>query len=223
MEKLYQSEIYAKVKAFIDEVGENDAEFMLSDSDTRNIETIINEVTPLSVRNVFISAPNGMLTGEPYTKDFSIDSTTFIGEITLPEDFLRLVSAKLSSWGSPVTRVITEDMAEYRMQSNKYMRGTYNKPVCAVVSDVVTPESGGSKQVHKLELYSAKATTDTLRLVLLKEPTWELDDNKNEQYVSICPRLKHSIIAQITGQLLLALSEDQRAQTFLTLSSNYSQ
>lgn len=216
MEKLYQSEIYAKVKAFIDEVGENDSEFMLSDKDTQNLETIINEVALPSVRNVHLNAPNGTLIGEPQEiEDFSIDSTSLVGTITLPEKFLRLVSAKLNTWDSPVTRAITEDMAEYRMQSNKYMRGTYNKPVCAVVRT--------SEGALKLELYSAKSASDTLALILLTEPAWAPDEDNGEQYVLICPRLKNAIIAQITGQLLLALNEDQRAQTFLSLSSNYSQ
>lgn len=214
MEKLYQSEIYAKVKALIDEVGENDAEFMLADSDTRNLETIINQVTLLSVRNVHLSAPHGTLSGELKGDGFSI-GTNLVGQVALPDTFLRLVSAKLSSWGAPVTRTITEDTAEYRMQSNEYMRGTCNKPICARVR---TADGG-----QKLELYSAKSASDTLMLILLEEPTWKLDSSNNEQYVLICPRLKNSIIAQITGQLLLALNEDQRAQTFLSLSSNYSQ
>lgn len=215
MERLYKSEIHKLVKAFLDELGDNDAEFMLSDNETQNLEDIMDSVTPMAVRAVHDGAPNYMLDGNnPAVTDFSIDN--YVATATLPDNFMRLVRVKLSSWGAPVTQVITEDSPEYRMQANKYMRGSYNKPVCALV------RSSSGKQV--LELYSAKLSSDDLQqLLILTEPQWGTDAVKGDDYIEICPRLKSSIIAQITGQLLLAISEDQRAQTFLSLSSNYSQ
>lgn len=209
MEKLTKSEIYEKVRAFLDELGDNDAGFMLSDKDSSELNTIIDKVTPLSVRNIHISAPYRMLDGDMYEpSDFSVENKK--ATMTLPENFLRLVQVKLSSWSAPVVNVVTEDMPEYRMQANEYMRGTHYKPVCALVLL--------ANGLQGLEVFSAKDDTDTLTsLIILKEPEWE-DDS-----IAICPRLRNSIIAQITGQTLLALGEEQRAQTFLTLSANYSQ
>ena len=209
MEKLTKSEIYEKVRAFLDELGDNDAGFMLSDKDSSELNTIIDKVTPLSVRNIHISAPYRMLDGDKYEpSDFSVENKK--ATMSLPENFLRLVQVKLSSWNAPVVSVITEDMPEYRMQANEYMRGTYYKPVCALVLL--------AEGLQGLEVFSAKDDTDTLTsLIILKEPEWE-DDS-----IAICPRLRNSIIAQITGQTLLALGEEQRAQTFLSLSANYSQ
>ena len=209
MEKLTKSEIYEKVRAFLDELGDNDAGFMLSDKDSSELNTIIDKVTPLSVRNIHISAPYRMLDGDMYEpSDFSVENKK--ATMTLPENFLRLVQVKLSSWSAPVVNVVTEDMPEYRMQANEYMRGTYYKPVCALVLL--------AEGLQGLEVFSAKDDTDTLTsLIILKEPEWE-DDS-----IAICPRLRNSIIAQITGQTLLALGEEQRAQTFLSLSANYSQ
>lgn len=209
MEKLTKSEIYEKVRAFLDELGDNDAGFMLSDKDSSELNTIIDKVTPLSVRNIHISAPYRMLDGETYTPDdFSVENKK--ATMTLPENFLRLVQVKLSSWNAPVVNVVTEDMPEYRMQANEYMRGTHYKPVCALVLL--------ANGLQGLELFSAKDDEDDLSsLIILKEPEWE-DDG-----IDICPRLRNSIIAQITGQTLLALGEEQRAQTFLSLSNNYSQ
>lgn len=209
MEKLTKSEIYEKVRAFLDELGDNDAGFMLSDKDSSELNTIIDKVTPLSVRNIHISAPYRMLDGDKYEpSDFSVENKK--ATMSLPENFLRLVQVKLSSWSAPVVNVVTEDMPEYRMQANEYMRGTHYKPVCALVLL--------AEGLQGLEVFSAKDDTDTLTsLIILKEPEWE-DDS-----IVICPRLRNSIIAQITGQTLLALGEEQRAQTFLSLSANYSQ
>ena len=209
MEKLTKSEIYEKVRAFLDELGDNDAGFMLSDKDSSELNTIIDKVTPLSVRNIHISAPYRMLDGDMYVpSDFSVENKK--ATMALPEGFLRLVQVKLSSWSAPVVNVVTEDMPEYRMQANEYMRGTHYKPVCALVLL--------ADGLQGLELFSAKDDEDHLSsLIILKEPEWEGD------YIYICPRLRNSIIAQITGQTLLALGEEQRAQTFLSLSNNYSQ
>lgn len=209
MERLTKSEIYEKVRAFLDELGDNDAGFMLSDKDSSELNTIIDKVTPLSVRNIHISAPYRMLDGDMYVpSDFSVENKK--ATMTLPENFLRLVQVKLSSWNAPVVNVVTEDMPEYRMQANEYMRGTHYKPVCALVLL--------ADGLQGLELFSAKDDEDYLSsLIILKEPEWEGD------YIYICPRLRNSIIAQITGQTLLALGEEQRAQTFLSLSNNYSQ
>ena len=213
MEKLTKSEIYEKVRAFLDELGDNDAGFMLSDKDSSELNTIIDKVTPLSVRNIHISAPYRMLDGETYTpNDFSVENKK--ATMTLPEGFLRLVQVKLSSWSAPVVNVVTEDMPEYRMQANEYMRGTHYKPVCAFVLL--------ANGLQGLELFSAKDDEDTLSsLIILKEPEW-VEEGESVS-ISICPRLRNSIIAQITGQTLLALGEEQRAQTFLSLSNNYSQ
>ena len=213
MKVLSKIEIYNKVRALLDETAENDADFILTDKDSTELNAIIDEVALLSVRNVHLGAPYWMLDGEtvPDTdlEDFKVGDN-LVATLSLPEDFLRLVKVKLSSWSAPVTKVITEDSPEYRMQANKYMRGTAAKPVCALV--LLANDTRG------LELYSAAETADKVSLIILKEPEWSTDGK-----VNICPRLENAIIAQITGQTLLALGENERAQTYLSLSTNYSQ
>lgn len=207
---LSKIEIYNKVRALLDETAENDADFILTDKDSTELNAIIDEVALLSVRNVHLGAPYWMLDGEPnYATDFEVGDN-LVATLSLPEDFLRLVKVKLSSWSAPVTKVITEDSPEYRMQANKYMRGTVAKPVCALV--LLADGTQG------LELYSAAETDDEVSLIILREPAWF-----GNGLVNICPRLENAIIAQITGQTLLALGENERAQTYLSLSTNYSQ
>lgn len=210
MKVLSKKDIYAKVRALLDETAENDAAFILTDKDSTELNAIIDEVALLSVRNVHLGAPYWMLEGEPnYATDFKVGDN-LVATLTLPDDFMRLVKVKLPSWSAPVTKVITEDSPEYRMQANKYMRGTVAKPVCALV--LLAEGTQG------LELYSAKETDDEVSLIILREPAWFADGR-----VNICPRLENAIIAQITGQTLLALGENERAQTYFTLSTNYSQ
>ena len=230
MKKLRKSEIHLKVLAFLDELGENDADFILSDKDATELTTIIDEVTPLSIRNVHLNAPNHLLEGRKYTVAkngptiapesgrYSIDDSLKV-TIGLPKSFLRLVSVKVSSWMAPVTGAITEDMPEYRMQANEYMRGTASKPVCAYVRL--------GEDLPGLELYSAedKIQDSVQYLYILYEPSWGRDGSVSttEDSIEMCSRLVDSVIAQITGQTLLALGENQRAETFLTLSNNYLQ
>lgn len=210
MKALYKKDIYAKVRALLDETAENDAAFILTDKDSTELNAIIDEVALLSVRNVHLGAPYWMLDGEPAeVTNFKVGDN-LVATLSLPNEFMRLVQVKLPSWSAPVTKVITEDSPEYRMQANKYMRGTVAKPVCALV--LLADGTRG------LELYSASETDDEVSLLILKEPKWFADG-----IVSICPRLENAIIAQITGQTLLALGENERAQTYFTLSTNYSQ
>ena len=210
MKVLSKIDIYNKVRALLDETAENDADFILTDKDSTELNAIIDEVALLSVRNVHLGAPYWMLDGEPnYATDFEVGDN-LVATLSLPKDFLRLVKVKLPSWSAPVTKVITEDSPEYRMQANKYMRGTVAKPVCALV--LLADGKQG------LELYSATETDDEVSLMILKEPVWSVDGK-----INICPRLENAIIAQITGQTLLALGENERAQTYLSLSTNYSQ
>lgn len=216
MKELSKSEIYTSVRAFLDELGENDAEFILSDKDSSELNTIIDKVTPLSVRNVHIGAPYRMLEGEDVTSDSNlvVDGMD-VGHILLDDDFLRLVKVRIGAWKVPVTEVITEDSPEYRMQQNPYTRGTTRKPVCALV---YTADDEGVLQPW-LELYVCPDSGDNpTSVVILREPKWE-EENK----IKVCPKLENSILMQITGQVLLALGEEQRAQTFLSLSTNYSQ
>ena len=210
MKALTKTEIYNKVRALLDETAENDADFILTDKDSTELNAIIDEVALLSVRNVHLGAPYWMLDGESFSAtDFKVGDN-LVATLSLPKEFLRLVKAKLPSWSAPVTKVITEDSPEYRMQANKYMRGTAAKPVCALV--LLANDTRG------LELYSATETDDEVSLLILKEPAWS-----NNGGIDICPRLENAIIAQITGQTLLALGENERAQTYLSLSTNYSQ
>lgn len=213
MKALTKTEIYNKVRALLDETAENDADFILTDKDSTELNAIIDEVALLSVRNVHLGAPYWMLDGETVSetdlKDFKVGDD-LVATLSLPKEFLRLVKVKLPSWSAPVTKVITEDSPEYRMQANKYMRGTAAKPVCALV--LLANDTRG------LELYSATETDDEVSLIILKEPVWSADGE-----INICPRLENAIIAQITGQTLLALGENERAQTYLSLSTNYSQ
>lgn len=214
MEKLYKSRMYEAVRALLDELGANDAEFMLNDTDSSELNTIIDNVAITAVRNVHLNAPGWKIEGtQAEQDDFSVATTCDRATVTLPDGYLRLVRARLSSWIVSATEATSEDTSTYQMQSNAYMRGTPRRPVCAVIR---------RKGDLLLEMFSPEAITDTLEeFEILLEPEWVSDES--EEYIEICRRLEDSVIYQITGLTLIALGEDQRAQTFLSLSANYSQ
>jgi hypothetical protein len=51
------------------------------------------------------------------------------GTIVLPDDFLRIVSLKMSDWEQPVTELAIQGDELAKMQSNKHLRGSVAKPV----------------------------------------------------------------------------------------------
>lgn len=108
---------------------------MEGDTDTLSLDEIIMAKLADAVRLVEMEAPATMLESG---HDFG--DNIFIGEdgkgfVILPEDFMRLISFRMSDWKRTVFEAISENDSQYALQSSKWkgICGNPEKPVCAIV------------------------------------------------------------------------------------------
>ena len=77
------------------------------------------------------------------------------GYVTLPIDFLRLQSFKMTDWDKEVSEAITPQHPLFIRQSNTYTRGGKSKPVCVIMNKNV------SSTIKRVVQYYSLATDDT--------------------------------------------------------------
>lgn len=110
--------------------------FAEGDTDTLTLDEIIYAKLADAVRMVETEAPSTMLESG---HDFG-DDNVFIGEdgkgfVILPNDFMRLISFRMSDWRRTVFDAITENDPQYAQQSSRFkgICGNPEKPVVAIV------------------------------------------------------------------------------------------
>lgn len=124
------------VKVAIDMNRGDEPLIMEGDTDTLTLDEIIYAKLADAVRMVEMEAPLTMLESG---HDFG-DDNVFIGEdgkgfIILPDDFMRLISFRMSDWTRTIYEAITESDPQYALQSSRFkgICGNPEKPVVAVV------------------------------------------------------------------------------------------
>ena len=128
-------EMARAVRVAIDMNKGDEPLIMEGDTDTLSLDEIIMAKLADAVRLVEMEAPATMLESG---HDFG--DNIFIGEdgkgfIILPEDFMRLISFRMSDWKRTVFEAISETDPQYALQSSKWkgICGNPEKPVCAIV------------------------------------------------------------------------------------------
>lgn len=207
--------IIDKVRAAIDELMVNDAAFLNETDDEQNLNTVITESIPHALLWLLEHAPAEKLdeagiTGTGAYTSFSIGSD-LTAQAKLSDGVLRVVSARLSSWKqSP--QPVTEQSEVYLMQSDPYARGSWDRPVSAIVH-----RSGAGGAERWIELYGAKTQQDTLHMLVYKKP----DLSKIAQTgVSVPVVLESALIYQVAGLVMTAFREEA-ANRFFALASQY--
>lgn len=154
MKKYSVQEIIEQVRIKYDELELNESEMVVCPDDM-DLESVILSCINTAFRFVVLNADISMLEGKHIsnTDKFYIDDD-LVGHIPLPDDFLRGISVRLSSWESSPSEVIDERSAEYRMQSDPYACGTSQNPVAAIVHT-----SNG----REMELYKADSKEDIVK------------------------------------------------------------
>lgn len=192
MKTLSIDEIVSMVRTKYDEISTNESE-MIGNTDDSNFETVVRSCIPDAYRFVVNSADLSMLECKSLQTNPTIDDN-LIAHIELPDDFLRCVTVRLSSWHSSANEIITEDTPEYRMQADPYACGTYQYPVAALVHT-----SNG----RKIELYKAKTKQDTI-LSFVYMPMWK----NGETDVEIPDLLAESFIYYVAALTATTFRED---------------
>lgn len=210
--------IVERVRAVIDELMANDSSFLNQSTDEINLTDVIKDKIGYALQWLVEHAPVEKLDQEnitgagAYVPDtFSIDNT-LMGQCQLPDDVLRVVSARLSSWRyAPLP--VTEHSLEYLMQGDAYAKGSWDRPVVALVHR--TGANGGERW---LEFYSAKETTDTLHLLVFKKPSVNTSSGSNT--VDVPSVLEGAFIYELAG-LTLTTMKDERANAMFTIAEKF--
>lgn len=125
------------------------------DTETLSTDEIIRSKIVDAIKTVECSAPVYMLEeGHTFGKDVFWEPGDW-GWILLPDEFMRLLSFRMSDWERTCHSAISVADPIYALQSSRYkgIKGNPQKPVCAVVS---RPEG------KALEFYSCSDSQATV-------------------------------------------------------------
>ena len=180
--------IVADVKVCFDEIGLNDAEF-LKGADNTEMNTIITSKIGDALRFVGLHADVGYL--EPTVIDEeNVTVKDGMVDYKLPDDFLRMIYARLSDWLLSVTEPIFYTEKEYATLKNPITTGYPDNPKVAITAD------------KHLELYTTKSSDVKLTFGYIGEAK----PNDNNEW-PIPDKLHRAIIYYIAGLTLLTYKD----------------
>ena len=205
-------EIVTRVRAAIDELMQNDSQFLRQSTDEANLTSVIVDKIGYALQHLLEIAPLDKLDSDVFEEltpqelqsNFSIDSE-LVGRVKLPKDLLRIIEARLSSWSHfPIP--VSDTSQVYLMQQDKYARGSWDRPV-----NILT-YIGADKT---LEMYCANESSDRLNFVFIRKPDMSnIDTDHMSAEVDVPAGLEASLIYQIAGLSMVAFREDVAASLF---------
>lgn len=193
-------ELVKEVRITLDENASQSA-YLKENRDNLELDEIIISKLPEAARDVTESCPIESL--DPVEMDVSVTSTEGGGIITLPDDFLRFVSLRMSGWNRSVTSLAAEGSDIDMMQRNPYTRGTSTKPVC-----VFTHTESGKKAI---EYFGSSSSVDKA----LYMPLPDIEKEGGVDVLPISTLLRKSIVRRAAGLVLLSRGEAELARQFL--------
>lgn len=117
--------IIKKVQLKLDEITPYDSGEIVNDS-------FIDELLDDSAKTLQLKLPGYLSAPVNMDIESGTDNGDGSGFIQLPDDYIRLVTFKMTEWLIAVTVPITEDNPKYNLQKNPYLRGKPNKPVLVI-------------------------------------------------------------------------------------------
>lgn len=196
------STILADVRVILDKNMSGDALAALGDIETLTLDEMIDTKVTDAVRVVHMAAPYYRLDSLSTFVDSTIVwDDLHCGHVVLPDDFMRLVSFKMSDWQRAVFEAIDVADGQYIFQGSKYkgIRGTPEKPVVAAV-----PYADGLA----LEFFSCRSDEATIAAATyLPLPAWE------GGAIAICRRLYRAAMYMTASLVASALGATDTANT----------
>jgi hypothetical protein len=130
------------------------------------------------------------------------------GKVNLPNDFMRLITFRMSDWYMPVTEAITEEDPLYPIQSRHYagVRGNPQRPVVAITH-------GTAGQV--LEFYSCQAGPGVRVAVARYLPL----PTVNNGYIDLCPKLERAVVYRMASMACAIIGASDLAALLLGTSN----
>lgn len=210
-------DVVTRVRAAIDELMVNDSGFLTTSEDEKNLTAIIIDKLNYGLQWVYENAPAEMLDSASVSTLTSAEDASFgidgemVGRVTLPEDLLRIVEARLSSWAMSPEPVSSRSEVAL-MQQNVYARGTWDRPVSLL-------RYSGTDRL--LELYSARSVNDTLELLFVRKPreVYTVTSSLSTS-VTVPIRLESAFVYHVAGLTMLSFKDDV-ATSLLRLGAQY--
>ncbi len=181
----------------------------IGDVDTLALDDIIESKVAEAVRRVETNASTHLLdAGKEIGGTVVWNSDKSSGYIMLPDDFMRLVSFKMSDWHRPLFAAITPESPEYALQYSPFpgLRGNPQKPVCALVM-----HSDGMA----LEFFSCKDDGQTVvqgQYIGLPEVV----DGK----IDICPKCYRAVVYMAASLAAATVNDSDKAAAMSALSES---
>ena len=201
-----KAQIIEDVRRVIDENATSIRLDELSDIETLDLNQLIVATICDAAKAIESAAPLHLL---DYTKPLSgaveIDDGR-VAYIDLPSDFMRMVVVNWDHLGRPIYKFISVDSPQYIEQQNKYVQGTIERPVGAIVM---------AANVPKLEIYADGITQEGSQSIgdYVPIPAFEGDR------IALCSRCYRSIIYRCAG-MVLVIYKDNNAENLLKISES---
>lgn len=200
------------VRIAIDENKTSEQLISLGDIETLSLDDIIHSKIVEAVRRVEINAPVYMLDSGNNFGDAVFWEANGSGWVLLPDDFMRLISFRMSDWERTVYEAISTDDVKYPVQASRYkgIRGNCQKPVCAMT---MRPEG------KALEFYSCKnRDAKVVQAVYLPYP--RIENCQEEIGIDICIRCYTAVIYTTAALVCLTFGADDRTSVFMELAKS---
>lgn len=216
------SQLVQDVRVILDENADSSVLAEIGDVDTLSLDALIESKVEEGARMVLLRAPLSLLSGSDMA---SLNSDGIVwasgtvgvgsGYIPLPDDFLRLLSFKMSDWSHAVVECISEFDPRYALQHSRY-DGIKGNPQCPVVA-LVSRSDGAC-----LEFFSCADGSDVTmeRGVYLRVP--EITIESEEKKIVLPDRLLRPVQYYVAYIVSLVISPTL-SSAFLSLSEELGQ
>lgn len=160
-----ESEIVSKVKAIMNEIGEESNPSLL-DEDTIKIDEYIKKCIGDALSLIILNSERRGINPKKDSSIKPVSNNDGTGYIVLPSDFVRLLAFKMEGWNRTVSKTFPIDSEEAKQQSNLYTRGGKNKPVCVLSyspegEKILEYYSLGSEEEHTISQFVYEAAYDS--------------------------------------------------------------
>lgn len=183
------------------------------DIDTLSLDELITSKIVDAARIVEGNAPVEMLdAGKALSGSITFASNVGVGRgrMQLPDDFMRLLTFKMSDWERAVTEPISERDPLYRRQSSKFsgVRGNPERPVVAIVREPTG---------LVLEFWSCEGGTT----VVLQRGRYLPYPKIVSNNIELCEKL-YGAIVMYTAYLVAMSTDNDRAESLRVIAEKLS-
>lgn len=218
MYTLTLSEAQAFVRKSMDELADNESYMMAQDLDKEYIDRIISESIVEAITFVHLSAPAAMLQG----RDISSNITTSLDGLAVRIDagstgILRFCGCKAVDSPIVVSTAVEADSPEGRMQENRFVRGTWDRPVLVHQRDgkAHADPFGQEYRYHSLREVLTGKIFDFFSIIPVPV--------RGSASFEVSPLLLQPTLNKLTALVMTALGAEQTAAIFDNRTKEYLQ